>query len=67
MEPESPNTPKPSSNKGLHAVGTALLIVGSALFGGLAVVLWNRNALSGLRENPTPSKKPSPSPDEEET
>jgi hypothetical protein len=50
----------------LHVLGTALLIAGSALFGGLAVVLWNRKALSGLRQPPAGSQKPSSLPDDEE-
>ena len=41
---------------------TGMIIAGSALVGGLAVVLWNRKTLSGLRQNPAPS----PPPDDEE-
>lgn len=55
------------SRKGLNVVGTALLIAGSALFGGLAVVLWNRKALTGLRQTPAPQEKPSSLADDEES
>lgn len=39
-------TPSKSERKLLR---TGLLIAGSALFGGLAVALWNRRALTQLR------------------
>jgi hypothetical protein len=66
--PEDPqNDPKSQPRKGLDVLGTALLMAGSALFGGLAVVLWNRKALSGLRQTSEPPHKPSPLPDDEET
>jgi len=47
MEPEPESPP---NHPGLHAVRTGLLIAASALFGGLAVVLWNRSSLSRLRQ-----------------
>jgi hypothetical protein len=34
---------------------TGLLIVGSALFGGIAVALWNRRTLTKM-QNPAPEK-----------
>jgi hypothetical protein len=67
MEPDPQDDPKSQPRNGLHVLGTALLIAGSALFGGLAVVLWNRKALSGLRQNPAPFQKPSPLPNDEDT
>ncbi len=40
---------------------TGLLVVGSALFGGIAVVLWNRRALANM-QNQTSDKAPKPCP-----
>ncbi|HUB18780.1 MAG TPA: hypothetical protein VL990_09110 [Acidobacteriaceae bacterium] len=60
---EPPQQPQRTSpNPGLRAFVTGMIIAGSALVGGLAVVLWNRKTLSGLRQNPAPS----PPPDDEE-
>jgi hypothetical protein len=57
---------KPKSGATLKAFVTGAIIAGSALVGGLAVVLWNRKALSGLRQPPEPGKKPSAGADENE-
>jgi len=43
---EASVTPPKSERKFLH---TSLLIAGSALFGGLAVALWNRRTLTQMR------------------
>jgi hypothetical protein len=67
MQFDPQDAPNSSSRKGLHLVGTALLIAGSALFGGLAVVLWNRKALSRLHQPAANLQKPSSLPDDEET
>lgn len=47
--PES--APEESPRPRLQAFRTGLLIAGSALLGGLAVVLWNRSSLSKLRQS----------------
>ena len=53
--PEEPLQPR------LQALRTGLLIAGSALLGGLAVVLWNRSSLSRLRQpTETDSQLPDP-------
>jgi hypothetical protein len=57
---------KRESGVKLKAFLTGAIIAGSALVGGLAVVLWNRSALSGLRQHPEPDKKPSAEADENE-
>ena len=54
--PEAPAPPSISSDESSGRVWTILrtgvLIAGSALFGGLAVALWNRRALARLRQLP---------------
>jgi len=45
--------------RGLRVFLTSAIVAGSALLGGLAVVLWNRRTLSGLRQ-PAPLRKKSP-------
>jgi hypothetical protein len=61
--PEKPDQVPPGSK--LKAFVTGAIIAGSALVGGLAVVLWNRKALSGLRQS-HPNKTPAqPDVDEE--
>jgi hypothetical protein len=57
---------KPESGATLKAFLTGAIIAASALAGGLAVVLWNRKALSGLRQHPDPDQKPSTEPDADE-
>jgi len=42
-----------------------LLVAGSALLGGLAVVLWNRKTLASLRQPAAESNRPPAIPDEE--
>jgi hypothetical protein len=54
---ETPSQPK--SDTKFKAFVTGAIIAGSALVGGLAVVLWNRQTLSGLRQHHEPRKKPS--------
>jgi hypothetical protein len=54
--PDIPETP-PRNTLGT-VLRTGLLIAGSALFGGLAVVLWNRKALAGLRQLPPHPETP---------
>jgi hypothetical protein len=65
--PNQPQNPdQPQSGAKLKAFLTGMIVAASALVGGLAVVLWNRKALSGLRQA-DPRKKPSSSePDADE-
>jgi hypothetical protein len=55
-----------TGRKGLRALRTGLLIAGSALFGGLAVALWNRKALANLRQPPETPNPASVKPDAED-
>jgi hypothetical protein len=48
--PENPN-PVASEGTKLKAFLTGAIVAASALAGGLAVVLWNRTALSRLRQS----------------
>ena len=65
--PNQPQTAeKPESGATLKAFLTGAIIAASALVGGLAVVLWNRKALSGLHQHSNPDQKPSTEPDVEE-
>jgi hypothetical protein len=65
--PNQPETPDPpQSGAKLKAFLTGAIVASSALVGGLAVVLWNRKALSGLRQHSASAKNPPPSADEEE-
>ena len=43
----------------MKAFLTGAILGASALVGGLAVVLWNRKALAGLRQHPERESKPS--------
>jgi len=65
-----PNQPHEieSSRSGakLKAFLTGMILAGSALAGGLAVVIWNRKTLSGLRQHPPTGRKTSASTDREE-
>jgi hypothetical protein len=61
--PES--APEQAVPERLQALKTGLLIAGSALMGGLAVVLWNRSSLSRLREPMEVVQPPHASPDED--
>jgi hypothetical protein len=42
------------SRRGLRFLSTGVLVVGSALFGGLAVALWDRKSLAELRQPARP-------------
>ncbi len=65
--PDQPQTAeKPESGARLKAFLTGAIIAASALVGGLAVVLWNRKALSGLHQHRDPDQKPSIEPDVDE-
>ena len=48
-----------------HGLRTGLLMAGSALLGGLAVVLWNRKTLANLRQPAASSNQPPEIEDEE--
>ena len=59
-----PQTPeKPDSSDKLKAFLAGAIVAASALVGGLAVVLWNRKALSGLRQPPGAGKNTTIEPD----
>jgi hypothetical protein len=75
LDPSAPIHPaqksqKPTSQapfgRGLRAFVTGAIFAGSALLGGLAVVLWNRRTLSGLRQPGHPREKSPAHPDGEE-
>jgi hypothetical protein len=42
----------------LKAFLTGAILAASAVVGGFALVIWNRKALSGLRQHPEPEKEP---------
>jgi hypothetical protein len=64
--PNQPHDPETTaSGTKLKAFLTGMIVAGSALVGGLAVVLWNRKTLSGLRQHAESGKKTSSPPDEE--
>jgi hypothetical protein len=52
-----------TSRLGKRILTTGLLVVSSALFGGLAVALWERKSLEKLRQPNEAPKKPSSSED----
>jgi hypothetical protein len=65
--PNQSQTPEPpESGAKLKAFFTGAIIAASALAGGLAVVLWNRKALSRLRQPPDAAKEPAFQANEEE-
>jgi hypothetical protein len=64
MQPQNPA--QPQAGKKLKAFLTGAIIAGSALVGGFTVVLWNRKALSRLRQHAEPGDRASTQPDEEE-
>jgi hypothetical protein len=65
MPNQPPDPDPPQSGAKLKAFLTGMIVAASALVGGLAVVLWNRKALSGLHQ--ADRKKPSSSqPDADE-
>ena len=59
MPDQSQTTEKLESGARVKAFLTGAIVAASALVGGLAVVLWNRKVLSGLRQHPDPNQKPS--------
>jgi hypothetical protein len=60
-EPEP--APEPPQKPAIRVLQTGFLVAGSALLGGLAVVLWHRKSLAKLRQ---PSLIPESSPVEED-
>ena len=62
---EKPGTESPRKTR-FDGLRTGLLMAGSALLGGLAVVLWNRKSLANLRQPAAPSNQP-PEVEDEET
>ncbi len=66
--PNQSETPKPpESGAKVKAFMTGAIIAASALVGGFAVVLWNRKALSGLRQHSDPGKKPASEANDDES
>jgi hypothetical protein len=63
MQNQSQDASHSTSDTKLKAFLTGAIIAGSALVGGLAVVLWNRQTLSRLRQQHELRKKPSAHPD----
>jgi hypothetical protein len=62
--PNQPQTPDPpKSGAKFKAFFTGMIVAASVLVGGVAVVLWNRKTLSGLRQPAEFGKKTSPPPD----
>jgi len=58
-EPSEPQTRSKATQPALGLIRTSLLMAGSALLGGLAVVLWNRKSLASLRQPvPEPNRSP---------
>jgi hypothetical protein len=61
--------PEPNPQEDPHrrfgGLRTGLLMAGSALLGGLAVVLWNRNTLANLRQPNAEANRRPVLPDEE--
>jgi hypothetical protein len=47
---------KPAEARGSSRLRTGLLVVGSAIFGGVAVAFWNRRTLGKMRENPAENR-----------
>jgi len=66
MNPTPESAPEPPAEPRFQALRTGLLIAGSALLGGLAVVLWNRSSLSTLRQPVEPGPLPPTFPDEDD-
>ena len=61
LKPTSEETHQPR----IAGFRTVWLVAGSALLGGLAVVLWNRKTLANLRQPAAESNRPPAIPDEE--
>lgn len=60
-----PDISSPAPRRSLQVLRTGLLVAGSALLGGLAVVFWNRKSLASLRQPQDPQEPLPASPDEE--
>jgi hypothetical protein len=63
MQNQSQTPETPNSGAKLSAFLTGAVLAASALVGGLAVVLWNRRILAGLRQQSDPAKAASAEPD----
>jgi hypothetical protein len=48
---DSPKEARPTRTR------TAILLLGSAVFGGIAVALWNRRTLAKMQNRPTEAQK----------
>lgn len=59
-----PGQDRTNSQRGLRLLRTGLIIAGSALFGGLAVALWDRKSLASLRQPHPEPEAPSAMEDE---
>ena len=67
---EPPSSPAPNSPPSVEKPGvvrTALLVAGSAVFGGIAVALWHRRTLAKMRQNPAEPPAAIPPPEEGST
>ena len=62
---DSESTSQEVHNHRLGGLRTGLLMAGSALLGGLAVVLWNRKTLASLRQTAAEANRLPVVPDEE--
>jgi hypothetical protein len=58
---------QPKAGVKAKAFLTGAIVAGSAIAGGLAVVLWNRKALARLLQHPEPVARPSIEEDSDET
>ena len=67
LEPDNPEAePEDPQKPGIRFLQTGLLVAGSALLGGLAVVLWHRKSLARLRQSSPDPDSASPSQDAED-
>jgi uncharacterized protein involved in exopolysaccharide biosynthesis len=68
MTDRNANSPEPSGapNKTQKLLRAALFFAGSAMFGGLAVALWDRKALTAMRRREAESTAPPAWRDDEE-
>lgn len=66
--PDPAGSPSNSSfpRRGLRFLSAGLLIAGSALFGGVAVALWDRKSLAKLRQ-PAHRRPQAPLPSEDDS
>jgi hypothetical protein len=58
MQNQSETPEKSESGARAKAFLTGAIVAASALIGGFAIVVWNRKALSRLRQPPDPAKTP---------